>query len=289
MMKLFSMLLAAMLALSLFGDAIDWSKADDVGNGMLFLRLALQKPCTQKVCILRIDVSNPKLRFTATRRDPLWGRPMPDRQGMTIRTKRVTTADFMMECRSRRLDLVAAFNAAPWVPWEKPFNHRYGDPSGVNITDGIVITDHRGKSPAFVVYKNRALDIVDEVPVSDYGKIKVAASGFSIVLRKDSVIAPDSDMTRHPRMGYGLSADKKYFYVITVDGREPGWSDGATLKELALLFVDAGAADAINMDGGGSTTLCLYDANKEIPVMMNHHKGNGRRNVASNIGVYVVK
>ena len=42
---------------------------------------------------------------------------------------------------------------------------------------------------------------------------------------------------------------------MTVDGRQPGCSVGMTLAELASLMRELGCSDALNLDGGGSTTL----------------------------------
>ena len=45
--------------------------------------------------------------------------------------------------------------------------------------------------------------------------------------------------------------------MITVDGRQPGVSVGMTLQELAEYLLSIGAIDAMNLDGGGSTTMFL--------------------------------
>jgi exopolysaccharide biosynthesis protein len=42
-----------------------------------------------------------------------------------------------------------------------------------------------------------------------------------------------------------------------VDGRRPGWSAGMTLTEAARLMRSLGARDAVNLDGGGSTTMSV--------------------------------
>ncbi|MBQ5396969.1 MAG: phosphodiester glycosidase family protein, partial [Alistipes sp.] len=47
---------------------------------------------------------------------------------------------------------------------------------------------------------------------------------------------------------------------ITVDGRSAGNADGVSIPELAYLVKILGGYDAINLDGGGSTTLWLKDA-----------------------------
>lgn len=58
----------------------------------------------------------------------------------------------------------------------------------------------------------------------------------------------------HPRTGIGYSADKKTVIYCVVDGR--GASAGVTTKQLAQLMQSAGAFNAFNMDGGGSS--CMY-------------------------------
>jgi len=52
--------------------------------------------------------------------------------------------------------------------------------------------------------------------------------------------------------------------LVTVDGRQPGESIGMSLTMLADLLIEFGAAEAINLDGGGSTTMVIRNklANK---------------------------
>ena len=45
--------------------------------------------------------------------------------------------------------------------------------------------------------------------------------------------------------------------LVTVDGRQPGYSEGMTLTEFARLFLALGCTDAMNLDGGGSTTMVV--------------------------------
>ncbi|MEP7147602.1 MAG: phosphodiester glycosidase family protein [Acidobacteriota bacterium] len=61
---------------------------------------------------------------------------------------------------------------------------------------------------------------------------------------------------RHPRTAVAKMKDGK-FLMITVDGRQPGVSVGMTLQELAEYLLSLGATDAMNLDGGGSTTMFL--------------------------------
>jgi exopolysaccharide biosynthesis protein len=47
--------------------------------------------------------------------------------------------------------------------------------------------------------------------------------------------------------------------LIIVDGKQPFYSEGVTLRELAAIAIDLGANTALNLDGGGSTTLVIAD------------------------------
>jgi hypothetical protein len=62
----------------------------------------------------------------------------------------------------------------------------------------------------------------------------------------------------NPRTGVGVTADG-IVLLVTVDGRQPGYSRGMTLREFADLFRFLGATDALNLDGGGSTTMVVND------------------------------
>jgi hypothetical protein len=75
------------------------------------------------------------------------------------------------------------------------------------------------------------------------------AEGFRAGMRQF-----DSDITdgRYPRAALGL-ADGKLF-AVACDGRSR-WDAGLTLEELAALMAALGCRDALNLDGGGSTSL----------------------------------
>jgi hypothetical protein len=63
--------------------------------------------------------------------------------------------------------------------------------------------------------------------------------------------------TRHPRSAIGFNTDTSRFFFVTVDGRQPGHSDGMTLFELAEFMRQLGCSQALNLDGGGSTTMVV--------------------------------
>ncbi|MCD6384269.1 phosphodiester glycosidase family protein, partial [Candidatus Sumerlaeota bacterium] len=60
---------------------------------------------------------------------------------------------------------------------------------------------------------------------------------------------------KHPRTAIGFSRDKKTLFFMTIDGRQPGLSIGANLYWVARYLREHGAWKAMNLDGGGSTTM----------------------------------
>ena len=63
---------------------------------------------------------------------------------------------------------------------------------------------------------------------------------------------------RHSRSAVGFSKDSTKIYFVAVDGRQHT-SRGATMRELADIMKGIGAWNAVNLDGGGSTTLVVRD------------------------------
>lgn len=61
---------------------------------------------------------------------------------------------------------------------------------------------------------------------------------------------------RHPRTAIGWHKDGTLI-LVTVDGRQPQRSVGMTIEELANLMLDLGCVEALNLDGGGSTTMVI--------------------------------
>jgi exopolysaccharide biosynthesis protein len=61
---------------------------------------------------------------------------------------------------------------------------------------------------------------------------------------------------RHPRTAMGTRKDGT-LVLVTVDGRQPKKSVGMTIPELAALMLEFGCEDAMNLDGGGSTTMVI--------------------------------
>lgn len=70
--------------------------------------------------------------------------------------------------------------------------------------------------------------------------------------------------------------------LVTVDGRQPEWSVGMSLAELADLMLDLGAHEAINLDGGGSTAMVVREGLQGRLALANHPSDAGGERAVAN-------
>lgn len=82
---------------------------------------------------------------------------------------------------------------------------------------------------------------------------QVAISGNQFLI-DDGVVRVDDDKVMEPRTAVGIDRDTHEVLLMVVDGRQ-SFSRGMTMVELADLMGDLGADEALNLDGGGSSTL----------------------------------
>lgn len=81
---------------------------------------------------------------------------------------------------------------------------------------------------------------------------------------------------RHPRTAAGWN-NRGDVWLVTVDGRQPGVGEGMTLRELADLMISLGATEAINLDGGGSTTFVARGSVLNRPSDTMVRRGRGQQ------------
>ncbi|HEY8910534.1 MAG TPA: phosphodiester glycosidase family protein [Desulfosporosinus sp.] len=134
-------------------------------------------------------------------------------------------------------------------------------PDGLTIQNGKVVHNNVG---------NRVINIVG---FDDQGKLKIGnmtaaqaeqknirdavTFGPNLIVDGKSAISGDGGWGIAPRTGIGQMADGTVIFVV-IDGRQPTWSIGATLRDLMNVFDDYHAVNAVNLDGGSSSEL-VYD------------------------------
>ncbi|MDQ4005706.1 MAG: phosphodiester glycosidase family protein, partial [Actinomycetota bacterium] len=85
------------------------------------------------------------------------------------------------------------------------------------------------------------------------GQPRVALTGNTRILLNGTRLSID-DREMHPRTAVGIDRDTGQILMLVIDGRQ-SFSRGYTMVELATLMKELGAEDAINLDGGGSSTI----------------------------------
>ena len=272
-----------------------WRKPVELCRGVTLRAYALDNPRLMKAYVARIDLGEPGIGFTATDRAANWGDPMPDYTNKTvlIDTKRETTPGFLMRRRAEGVPVVLAVNSSPWYPWDCSAAYRstYGAFRYWNVSHGVEIS--HGKNPArgafFVVYKDGKADISPSVPKSRVKDVDFALCGFGLIMTNGvpTNYARRVDPKLPPRTVFGLDANRRTLVLLVVDGRQPGYSLGALGMDLYEILRAEGVTDAVNMDGGGSSTLSVFDAASGKPWTLNRPSDGRPRRNALNFGVSV--
>lgn len=88
---------------------------------------------------------------------------------------------------------------------------------------------------------------------------------------------------REPRTAVGYVG--KTLFLVTWDGRQPAWSVGATMQEQAEYFRALGAEEALNLDGGGSTTFVVREPGAAYAGAVNRPSDGWERPVSNSLQV----
>jgi len=157
-------------------------------------------------------------------------------------------------------------------------NHRVnGDPVP---EDGFILVG-TGDAAAFL----DQLKPGDPIGVSYRPSPAVAwALGGQNKLVVDGAVASGlDDATRRPRSAVGFSADGTRMYLLTIEG-DSSRSAGATLAELAELMKSFGAANALELDGGGSATMVARLPGEALTVL--NLAASAQRSIPNGIGLF---
>ena len=288
----------ALTSAAVFGvgcpESIDWDAARTFAPGMKCLHLTLDEPRLMENYMVRVDLRTPGLGVTGTGRASNWGERMSDvtNRVMLVDTRRRKVRDFLEEHRANGTNMVLAVNTSPWGPWEPPFTHRHARLPHLAVLNGEVVSHTTKRGPMLVLFTNNVAVVTNALDDADLPSVAIAHPGFSIIMRGGEPTARrniDHPARLAPRTAFGTSADGRYLYVLVVDGRQKGYSHGADMIDLALLLKAAGAVDAINVDGGGSSTLVRWDGERGEAVVDNRHDPSRRyyRDVALCLGFYL--
>lgn len=96
------------------------------------------------------------------------------------------------------------------------------------------------------------------------GRSHIDAAAEGVVDPSDLSFGYAWSNNRQPRTLAGVDRAGRLL-LVTVDGRQKGGSEGFTLTEAAAFMKSLGAVDALNLDGGGSTTMTVHGVLANLP------------------------
>lgn len=131
-------------------------------------------------------------------------------------------------------------------------------PDGLTMHDGTLVHNNVGdKAVNIAGFNDKGKLILAKMNAKqlEENKIREAVTFEpNLIVDGKPVVSGDGGWGIAPRTGIGQMADGTVIFVV-IDGRQPTWSIGATLRDLMNVFADYNAVNAVNLDGGSSSEL----------------------------------
>lgn len=247
-------------------------------KGVEYERQVRNTPRPMVIHIVKVDLQQPGIGFLVTPGNP--------DQDLPLRAR--TTSQFLREFKVQ-----LAINGDGFTPWHSNNIFDYyphsGDPVGpigMAASLGTIYSGLTDNEPVlYIARTNRARF---NTPI---GRVHNAISG-NLMLVEQGRRATSLETLPQPRTAVALDKSGRRLIIVVIDGRQPRFSQGATLVELAEIILEQGGHFGMNLDGGGSTTLVKMGANGE-PVVLNspiEHGIPGRqRPVGNHLGIFAEK
>jgi len=121
-------------------------------------------------------------------------------------------------------------------------------------------------------------------PANGASVTEAVADWFSPLIVKSKIIPDASDSEMNPRTALGFDEGGKWLLLAVIDGRQPGYSEGVTLYELAGIMQERGCTQSINLDGGGSSIMLIREPQGDVRTF-NRPSGGEHRPVPVMLGV----
>ena len=227
-------------------------------GGVVYERRSETSPRPIMLHRVKIDLRAPGIRPLVTP-----GRPL-------LEVKARTTSEFLSE-----FNLQVASNASIFAPCYTnhplDFYPHSGDPvsiSGQVITDGVEYSPpEQGWTTLCFAADNRASIVEGACPEGTRWGVGTTNRLISAGVVAQFDLIGDKATEPHPRTAVGIDGSGYQLQLLVVDGRQPFYSEGMTLAELAEQLRRDGAVEAAAFDGGGSATLVVESAGE--PQLLN--------------------
>ncbi|MDE2762223.1 MAG: phosphodiester glycosidase family protein [Gemmatimonadota bacterium] len=232
---------------SLPAAALSWLEPDSLHNEPLgdgvFYHFVWSAGGPWAVHLVSADLTRCDLKLVVV--------PALEEDGVT-RTRKAVTA------------MIPRGDATPLAGVNGDFFSMDGSPVGPEVT----ATTRRSSSRPAIAWDSGRIPRIG--PGTAFGRDSVSAAGLQVLggfpelldegaRVEDLAVAerPRFAAARHPRTAVGYDSEGSLLWLVVVDGRRLSHSVGMTLPELTGLFEALGAAEALNLDGGGSSAMAL--------------------------------
>ncbi len=215
----------------------------------------------QKVNALRVDLTDPDISFIAT----------GSNGDLSGETTRQTGSQFVTS-----YGVQAAVNAH----FYSSAGSGQADLLGLCVSEGQVVSSPNGNMALLITQQNSVRFETAAAGMNLTG-VWTAIETWPYILGNGVSYGSDDDV--HPRSAVGISQNNRYLILITIDGRQTGYSAGATLNETAQWLMRFGAYNGLNLDGGGSTHMWVSDGAGGAAVL---NSPSENRSVGSHLGIY---
>jgi len=154
---------------------------------------------------------------------------------------------------------------------------------GLLSYEGKILSRPKKQYASIAFLKNNIIKInPDETQIQN----SLFAFGSYYALVIDGNVKNQFKKQKHPRLVIGMDRDERYLYLLSVEGRGRRASIGLDLNDTAKLSFHVGMYNAINLDGGDSSTLVFSSViGKKYINQLNFFKEE--RSVANHVGLYI--
>jgi hypothetical protein len=213
--------------------------------GVTYFRSVRLRPRPAILHAIRVDLTTPGLEFFVT--------PGDKSSKLPLEARTVSSA-------LQKFNLQVAINGDGFQPWHSDNLFDYYPHTGDPVAP-LGYAASQGNDYAKGSEEEKTLYISKDNEVSfnhPQGDLYNAISGDRIILIGGEPVSdlPEDD-SRQPRTAVGIDQEGKTLLLLVADGRQPFYSEGVTLRELANIMAGYGMDIALNLDGGGSSTLAV--------------------------------
>lgn len=157
-----------------------------------------------------------------------------------------------------------------------------GEAFNIPAKDGYVLAVRGDKLASLNVNEKVSLQVATTPNVED---IKFAIGGGSIILKNGELSLTNIiSKGNEPRTGIAINKDNTKLMLVTIDGRDNSFK-GVSQEMFGAILRDLGAYNAMNLDGGGSTTMAIKPVGDEKAQLVNKPSDGAERSVVNAVGV----